>query len=457
MNNKAVFFLVSILISGSALSQKSKVQTAWRSLTDYEASMAEGRPDLKYLNKAKEAIDLALQNEETKNKSKTHAYKARISYAQYQYDFKQELSKLETSITDKNERILVAYGNTNLTDFEVASEEIVKMKEIDPKYMETIQEGLLKSATGGSSALDEDDLKFAMVAQQLKMEAGNIASGKYKAKKYEEAADYFYKTAFMNTVLYKQKDTAEFYNACIAAAKSKNNDKIIDYNRKMIDVKIGKPFNYESIYNANLAKGDSAAALEIIKKGRLAFPEELGLINKETEFYLATGRQQQALSNIKLSIDKEPTNPVFYLISGQIYDAMANPRDNSTNKELPKPTNYQDLFKSAEGSYTKGLEQKQINKEYEYNLVFNLGALYNNYGGVMANRKPEKITEMAKLQKENEAISMAYYKKAIPFLEKALAMKPEDSQTLLPLRKLYLMTGNDAKAKEMNDKIKAGN
>lgn len=452
MMRRITYIMSFVLCGASLLAQKGKVQTAWRSLTDYEATVAEGKPDIKYLEKANEAIDLALQNEDTKNKGKTHAYKARISYALYQYQLSQELKNLEKSITDKNERALVAYGNTDLKNFEVASEEIVKLKEIDPKYMETIQQGLIK----GTSSLDDDDLKFALVAQQLKIEAGNIASGKFKAKKYEEAADYFYKTAFMNSVLYQQKDTTEFYNACIAAAKSKNNEKIIDYNKKMIDAKIGKPFNYESIYTAYVLKSDSVAALETLKKGRAAFPEDLSLMNKETEYYLATGQQQQALTNIEASLQKDPTNPVFYLIAGQIYDGLANPRDKISNKELPKPSNFEELFRKAEGSYLKGLEQKQTNKEYEYNLVFNLGALYNNYGGMIANRKPAKITEMAKLQKENEAISIEYYKKSIPYLEKALAMKPEDTQTLLPLRKLYMMTGNEAKAKEMNDRIKSG-
>jgi hypothetical protein len=451
MINRILITASFFLLTSAVFSQKGKVQTAWRSLTDYEGTAAEGKPDLKYLDKAKEAIDMALQNEDTKNKGKTHAYKARISYARYQYDLTQEIKKLETSVTDKNERVLVAYGNTGLKDFEEASEEIVKIKDLDPKYMETIKESLVK----GTSGLEDDDMKFALVAQQVKMESGNIASGKYKAKKYDEAADYFYKTAFMNSVLYGVKDTADFYNACIAAAKAKNNDKVLDYNKKMIDAKIGIPYNYESIYTVQLTKGDSSAALETLKKGRAAFPADMSLTNKETDYYLATGNQQQALANIKTSIEKDPTNPVFYLISGQIYDALANPRDKNTGKDLPKPNDFEQLFRNAEASYLKGLEQKQNNKEFHYNLVFNLGALYNNYGGTMANRKPGKITEMAKIQKENEVISQEYYKKAIPYLEQSLSMKPDDTQTMTALRKLYLMTGDATKGKEMNEKIKA--
>ena len=172
------------------VAQKSKVQTAWRALNDYEATVRDGKPDLVYLNKAKEAIDLALANEETKNQGKTHAYKARITYAYYQSELTAELKKAEALSADKNERVLLAYGNAPLTNFELANEEVNKIKDLDPKYMETIQEGLMK----GTSMLGEDDVKFALLVQQIKMEGENIAQGKYKAKKYDEAADYFYKT-----------------------------------------------------------------------------------------------------------------------------------------------------------------------------------------------------------------------------------------------------------------------
>jgi hypothetical protein len=238
---------ISLLVStlNICIAQKSKVQTAWRAMSDYEETLKDGKPNINYLMKAKEAINLALENEDTKNQSKTHAYKLRISYAQFQYALSEEIKKLEPTISDKNERQLTAYGNTSLSEFEVATNELTKIKELDPKFLSTIQDGIMN----GMGSLNEDEVKFAMATQQMKMEASNIASGKYKVKKYEDAADYFYRTAFMNTILSTAKDTANFYNACVAASKSKNPDKILEYNKKMIEAKIASPYNYESIYN----------------------------------------------------------------------------------------------------------------------------------------------------------------------------------------------------------------
>lgn len=452
---KKIAILSLALLPAFGFSQKTKVQTAWRALNDYEATVKDGKPDLVYLNKAKDAIDAALLHEDTKNQGKTHAYKARISYAYYQNALAQEVKKLETTVPDKNERAMLAYGNTPLTDFETAAEELRKIPDLDPKFMEGINEVLSKGPM--NAAQGEDEVKFAMMAQQMKLESANIAQGKYKAKNYEAAADYFYKTAFMNTILYKVKDTANFYNACVSAGKSKSHAKIIEYNKKMIDGKIASPYNYEAMYNSYMGKqtaADSSSAKDILKKGRAAFPNDLSLMNKETDAFLAAGKQQEALNNLKASIEKDPKNPVFYLIMGQIYDAMANPKDKTTGKDLAKPADYEKLIKDAEAAYLKGIELNTTNKEFQYNLIFNLGALYNNYGGYYQTREPAKITDAAKVAKENEAISQEYFKKAIPYLEQALSIKPDDRPTMIALRKLYMFTKQDDKAKAMNDKIK---
>lgn len=449
MKTTRIFFSCLLLSAFGLFAQKSKVQGAWRALSDYEQTLKDGKPELSYLTKAKESIDAALTNEETKKQTRTHAYKLRISYATFQYNLAEELKKVDAAIQDKNERTLLAYGAVSLTDFEVATDELGKIKDMDQAFLDNIQAGIAK----GDGSLDEDEAKFALAIQQMRVESSNIASGKYRAKKYDEAADYFYKTGFLNTLLNKAKDTASFYNACIAAAKAKNNDKILEYNKKMIDAKIASAYNYESISNVQLAKGDTNTAIETLKKGRASYPENSGLLTQETNLYLARGMQKEALANLKLSSQKDPNNALYYFIMGNIYDNTANPKD-AMGKELPKPVNFEEQFKNAEINYQKAIDLKPANKEYLFNSYFNLGAMYNNYGGSIANRKAEKITDLARVQKENETKAQEYYKKAIPYLEQAHAIKTSDKATMMALRKLYKLTGNDAKALEMSEKLK---
>ena len=82
--------------------------------------------------------------------------------------------------------------------------------------------------------------------------------------------------------------------------------------------------------------------------------------------------------------------------------------------------------------------------------------MYNNYGNTIYAKAMEKatITDLAKNQKGYEAKSMEYYKKAIPYLEQALSVKADDKTCMSALRTLYYKTGNEAKGKEMSEKLK---
>ncbi len=430
--------------------QKGKVQTAWRALSDYESTLADGKPDIAFLNKAKEAIDLALNHADTKNQGKTHAYKVRIMYDLYSYALSQEMKKLEATVTDKKERTELAYGTVPTTYLEEAQQQIDKIQAVDPKYLATIQDGF-----SGKTQLSEDDAKFMLAAAQMKMEISNIAAGKYKAKKYEEAGDYFYKLAELNTTLTNKKDTSNFYNACVSAGRAKIPAKIIEYNTKMVDLKIASLYNFNSLYTTHINNKDTAAAVEILKKGREVFPNDAELLQNETFLFIALGKRDEALANLAAAIEKDPKSAISYLVRANIYDNMANPKD-AAGKDKDKPSNFDELFKNAETNYLKVIELNPSNKEHLYNSIYGLGAMYNNYVSYLQNKSNNlALTEVKTKGKEYDAKAQEYGKKAIPHLEQALSMKPDDLPTMMALRKLYYLVSDTPKANDMTNKIKA--
>jgi hypothetical protein len=222
----------------------------------------------------------------------------------------------------------------------------------------------------------------------------------------------------------------------------------------MIDLKISAPINYTGLSNAYLTKGDTASAFDILKKGRAQFPADASLLTEETNLFMTAGKAPEALANLKLASERDPKNAFYYIFMGNLYDNMANPKD-KTGKDLPKPANFEELFKNAETNYLKAIELKPSNKDFMFDVLFNLGAMYNNYGGMLASRKADKITDLMKVQKENEAAAAVYYKKAIPYLEQSLEIRKEEKQAMRALRILYLKTGDEAKAKEMSDRLQA--
>lgn len=431
------------------VAQKSKVQAAWRALNDYESTILDN-PDISYLKKANENIDLALANDETKNTAKANAFKARIMYDLYQYNLKQEQKKLESTITDKSARVESAYVATSLVEFEEAFSSITKLKIIDPKFFDKIL-GVNKV----ESDLGDDDLKLYQAANQMKIELSNIAVGKYKAKQFDIAADFFHKSAVMNLLMTGKKDTTSYYNACICSQKAKNLSKTLFYNNEMIDNKIATPYNFQAIYEIYVTQKDSVKALECLKKGRDAFPNDLYLMNKETEIYIQSGQQELAIVNLKKAIQKDPTNAVLEFVLGDVYNTIGNPKGKN-GQDTVKPANYEELTQSAEEHYLAAVNLKPTSKETFFNVLYNLGALHYNHGVVLYTKSMVKATlvDLVKKQKEYELKSGEYYKKAIPYFEQALALKADDTTTLSALRKLYYLTGNEAKGNEMNAKLK---
>ncbi|MFO0321170.1 MAG: tetratricopeptide repeat protein [Bacteroidota bacterium] len=444
---KIIQTIIFLLFSFTVLSQKNKVQSAWRALNDYESTLNE-KADLNYLIKAQSDIDLAAENEETKNQVKTHAYRFRIYTNLFLSDLKAEESKVDTSIfKNKSEKSQIAYGNVSIKNFSEAENSIGKIKQIDEKFIENIMKGVKDS---------EDDRKFLSLYMQLNSHLANIASGRYKTKKYEEAADFFETVAISNSTITGKTDTANFYNACISAQKSKNFNKIIQYNKKMIELNIATAYNFQTIYDAKLLQNDSIGSLEYLINGRKLFPDDVYLLNRETEIYLKKGDQENALANLQKAIEKDPKNPQLQLVLGNVYDNLANPKGKN-GKDTTKPADFDNLVMKAAEHYQKAIDLRPSSQESYYNALYNMGALYNNYGGALYNKSIEKVTltDIAKKQKEYEAKSAEYYKKAIPYLEQALTIKTDDKACIFALRKLYFLIGNEAEGKKMSDKLKS--
>ena len=437
--------LIVAIIPFTTFAQKSKVQGAWRALSDYESTLTDN-PDASYLSKAKENIDLATSNEETKNQYKTYAYRCRIYVYLFSESFKAEEKKLAASVADKNERIQTAYGNVNTLEFDEATKCLAKLKEIDNKKFDKIVKGETDS--------DEDGKLFTAISQITVYQA-NLATGKYKLKKFDEAANLFQSLAITNMLMTGKKDTSNFYNACVCAQKAKNQTKMFEYNNQMIELGIASPYNYQTIYELKVSQNDTMSAMDFLNKGRTQFPNDVYLMNKETEIFLQKGQQEKALANLQTVIAKEPNNAFLQCAIGTVYDNLANPKGKS-GKDTTKPAEYETYITKALEHYQKAVDLKSSNQDSYYNALYNLGALYHNYGINYYNNAMSKatLTELAKKQKDIDAKSMEYYKKAIPYLEQALDVKPNDPTAMQALRTLYYKTGNETKGKEMNDKIK---
>ncbi|HWY13331.1 MAG TPA: hypothetical protein VN026_18520 [Bacteroidia bacterium] len=441
MFKKTIAFSLLLSISSICVAQKSKINAAWRGLTDYQSTLKE-KPDPSYLFKAKEAIDVATANEETKDNPKTHVYKTQIYYELFKNSLKSEEEKAAATSGDKKQRMEIAYSNVSTKEFgeAIKSFEYVKTSVKDKSYFQEL-------LTTGLSMIDD---------------LNNLAVGAYKGKKYDEASDYFESSFNLSSMVNQgRKDTVSLFNASLSAQKAKNYAKVVKINQRMIDEKMANAGTYQYLYNAKVNIQDTVSAFATLQEGRKLYPNDVTLLNLETEYYIKSGKQEETIKNLLVALEKDPNNAVLHLITANTFDGMANPKTKGADgkdKDLDKPANFNELFAKAEEHYKKTVELKPTNTEYSFNALYNLGALYYNYGTYIYNKEmgDATIAKMAAKQKEVMAKCTENYKKAIPNFEQALEFKPDDSSTLQSLRRLYLLVGNESKAAEMTARLNKG-
>jgi tetratricopeptide (TPR) repeat protein len=422
---KKNLIISAFLIPMGLLAQNNKVQTAWRNLTDYESSK-----DASLLTKAKDAIDLATANEETKNSTKAWTYRAKIY--NYLFDNNLEAEKLKNKeIKEENKRILTSYSSVNPNTMVEAMNAVEKVKELDKdkNYIQTIS--------------------FIQLNAPVHFE--NMGIGLYEKKMYAEALGVFENAIQANKYLGKT-DTANLYKIAITADRAGQTEKSISAYERLANMKYKTNECYSQMVRIYLDKKDSANALNVIRKGRKAFPEDLFLMNKETEFFIQSGKVNEAISNLEMAIQKDPNNGSLYSVLGNSFDLQANPKG-TDNKPLAKPANYDDLMAKAEKNYKMAIEKLDPvkNKETLGSVYYNLGALYYNIG----NSWYEKKTKTPAETKANEVKYKEFYNKALPMFEKSLEFDPNDRATMVELRRLYRQCGQPEKSDAINEKIKA--
>ncbi len=347
------------------------------------------------LDKAREAIDKAIKHEQTKGKAKTWYYRA-IIYGRI-------------SQNDKFKNLVPSPLDTALTSYE-------KALDLDKKgtYTEEIRHELNMLIqylyNQGVSAYNNQDFKSAYSSFVKANEAARIMA------KAEGRTDF-------------KGDTSLLEAAAIAAYNAQMIDEAINAYEGVL--KAGK--QTAKIYNTlaylyMIGKEDLEGAEKVIKEGREKFPTDIDLIRKQINIYLIRGESEKALPLIDEAIKKDSTDPMLFIIKGSIYEQQGN-------------------YDEAEKVYKKALA---LNDDL-FDVNYSLGALYYNKAVEITekmNALPvDKIDEYNKLKEERDK----WLKRALPYLEKAHKLKPDDLNTVAALREIYMRLGDTEKSKQMKE------
>lgn len=378
---RLIMILAIALIGTSMMAQKSERTNAFM----YNKN---GQYD-----KAREAIDKAVEHEKTIGDSKTWMYRGLIYL---NLVFSEDFANLDDKALEKS-----------LVSFQ-------KAKELDP-------EDKLKQA-------GEIDPRIEVISQQYFSEAVEL----FNAQDYTKASDNFKKSYEVAKIINKV-DTLALLNAGLSAVRGENYKVSLDYYSKLIEIGFNEPDVYRNMAAAHRGMGNNEEMMKSIASGREKYPNDAGLMLEEINAYLALGQGAKVVDDLKELVVQDPENYSIFFVLGTIYG-------DETNKEMYS-------LEVASGYYEEAIK---LNPEY-YDAIYNLGALYINESNklqIIANDLPLTATkEYEKITEEANVI----IRKALPHLEKAFELQPENQETVQVLKSIYARFKMDDKLKKMNE------
>ena len=329
------------------------------------------------LDKAKEAIDAALVDEKSRDWFNTYFAKGKLCQASFESD---------------NPRFKAFYKDP-LGEAYAAYEKAI---ELDPKG--TIKKRIITN----------------MIYNSLAVNLFTQGSAKFEAKDYEVALSSFENQIRItgSDKFVGVADTGMYYNAGLAAFNSGKYDKAIKYFEKCAEMKYQGIKPYYQIYESYMGLGDTVKAESVLMSLTNIFPEDKSITLQLVDLYLKSNKNDEALKYIKIAKENDPGNFSLYYAAGIIF----------LN---------QNKFDDAISELTRSVELKSDFYENQYAM----GIAYINKAADM-NTKANEITD---IKKYNEAVDQLniVYAKALPFMEKAYELKPDDVYTMSRLQELY--------------------
>ena len=381
---KKLFLLITaIAISFSAMSQKGKVTSALSYI------------DQGILDKAKENIDQALQDESTSAWFNTFFTKGKLAQASYESD--------------------------------------------NPKFKEFYKDPLQEAYAAYEKAMQLDEkgsIKKKIITQtiynSLAVDLYNEGSKKFEASDFEGALKSF-ETQIKITESDKYVgivDTGMYYNAGLAAINSKKYNEAIKYFEKCAEMKYLGITPYYQIYECHLGLGDTVKAESILTDLPKMFPGDKTITLQLIDLYIKSNKNEEALKYIEVAKKDDPTNYSIYYAAGIIYL-------NSEN------------FDPAIAELTKAAEIKADVFDTQYAL----GVSYINKAADMF----KKANDIMDVKKYSDAVDQAnaVYAKALPYMEKAHQLNPADIYTMRSLQELYYRMKQTDKYNAIKAKLEA--
>ena len=271
--------------------------------------------------------------------------------------------------------------------------------------------------------------QFSMTAMnQLYGAVMNEGAAFYNEGKYAEAYDKFR----LGLEVFPDDTTAYLY-AGTSAQQAEMYEESLKMYEGLIETGNADADVYKAViylYKTQFENIDKV--VEYCNKGVEKFPEDEAFVQEKITTLIVAERADEAEKELKAAIENDPDNAVLYYQLGYLYDQQ---------EEADK----------AFEAYKNAID---VDPDY-FEANFNAGVIYyNKAADILKELNNMSIKEYNKNETAYMEKAKVEFEKALPYLEKAYELQPDDIQIMETLEGLYIRLKMNEKAEELDKKIK---
>lgn len=283
------------------------------------------------LLKAKQSIDLAVENEKTKTSAKAWCYKGLIYSDIYK--------------SDK-----------------------VEVKELAPDALKSSTEALFKAKELENNPNGEFTKLANNQLQENWVNLVNRGIAYYQSKQYQDALEVYDLAQKINP-----SDTTAYVYGAYAAEAKKDEALVQKFSDKLLSLNYKSLYVYSNVINAALLQKDYPKAIKLSDKALADFPLDKTILQMRTLAYSESGKLDEGLEVLKNELKTNPYNVDLLTSQAVIYNYK---KDNDKameayNKIIAiEPHNFFANFNSAVINFEKGKELSRKNDSAGANTLF---------------------------------------------------------------------------------------
>lgn len=289
----------------------------------------------------------------------------------------------------------------------------------------------------------------------------NTGADQFGAKNFKLAYDAFAGVVDANAILKQAGEkniladadagTYAYYAALSAQSGAMNAEAEGMYKKLIADkfeLKETPGAIYSGLYNVLNAQGKEADAVKILEDGVKMYPNDTELLFNQINYYLKQNKLNELIEKLQTAIAREPNNAGLYSTMGNVYENLSQIEAKANNTAKAD-----DYTAKAMSYYNQSVEKDPKN----FDAVYSIGAMFYNKAASMTSEINKLNDDMSDAGTKKYEVLKAqmtdYFKQGLPYFQKAEGLNPNDRNTLLALREIYVRLNDFTRGNEFKVRI----